>query len=212
MNTADIQQGTQEWIDARLGNVTASRIHCVTAKPRRKGQTESTTRANYMSQLAVEILTGKSAEESFENWNMQRGIRLEPEARSEYELRVSEIVTTAGFIKHPLIARAGCSPDALVGSKGLAQFKCPILRVHGEYVKSAKIKKVPAEYYPQVQFELACTWREWNDFVSYNDRFPEHNQLVIVRAERDEPYIKELEAAVVEFNAEVDELVKEWGA
>jgi predicted phage-related endonuclease len=212
MNTEEIQQGTQDWIDARLGKVTASRIHCVMAKPRRKGQTESTTRANYMAQLAIEILTGKSAEDGYENWNMQRGIKLEPEARSEYELRVSEIVTTAGFIEHPRIARAGCSPDALVGSKGLAQFKCPIPRVHGEYVKLAKIKKVPPEYYPQVQFELACTGRERNDFVSYNDRFPEHNQLVIVRAERDEPYIKELEAAVIEFNAEVDELVKEWGA
>lgn len=210
MNPAELEQGTQEWLDARLGNVTASRISAVLAKPRSKGQTESTTRRNYMAQIACEILTGKSAEVEFESWHTRRGKELEPEARIEYELTSGLTVATVGFVRHPTIPRFGCSPDAFVGEMGMAQFKCPIPAVHFDYIKSAKLKVVPAEYYAQVQCELACNpEREWNDFVSYNKQMPEHLQLVVIRAFRDEPYIREMEAAVVEFNREVDEMIGE---
>jgi hypothetical protein len=214
MNSRDVVQGTEAWMEARLGKVTASRIRAVMAKPRSKGQDESSTRRNYMSQLALEIVTGKSREPQFENWHMQRGIKLEPEARSEYELRLKgkEMVLTAGFFEHPRIPRFGCSPDAIVGEKGMAQFKCPIWAVHYDYRQAAKKNIVPAEYRPQVQCELACLPdKEYNDFVSYNPDFPESSQLVIVRAYRDEAYIREIESAVIAFNQEVDEMVAELG-
>jgi hypothetical protein len=208
MDSTQVQQGSEAWREARLGKVTASRIRSVMAKPKKKGEAESTTRRNYISQLALEIVTGKSKESQFQSWDMQRGIKLEPEARSEYELRVKEMVLTAGFYEHPTIPRFGASPDALVGEKGLAQFKCPIWAVHYEYRTAAKKGLVPAEYYPQVQCELAVMPnREWNDFVSYNEDYPENSQLIVIRAHRDEALIKDIESAVLAFNSEVDEMV-----
>lgn len=207
---AEVEQNTPEWVQIRLGKVTASNVHKVLAKPKKRGQTESTTRRNYISQLAIEILTGKSAEPQIGNWYMEQGTKLEPMARAEYELQVSEMVLTAGFIEHPRLLRAGCSPDALVGDKGLAQFKCPILAIHFEYFRSAKIGKVPPQHYPQMQFELACCAdREWNDFVSFNPQYPADRRRVVIRADRDEPYIKDMESEVMAFNQEVDEMVAE---
>jgi hypothetical protein len=206
MDASQVEQGTQAWIDAKLGKVSASNLHKVLAKPKGRGQTESTTRRNYMSQLAIERVTGKSAEPKIQTWHMDRGIQLEPKARAEYEIRVSDMVLTAGFIEHVRIPNAGCSPDALVGDVGLAQFKCPILAIHYDYIKAAKIGKVPTDYYPQVQFEMACTGREWNDFVSYNEQYPPEKRLVIIRSERDDTYIKEIEAEVLQFNQEVEEM------
>lgn len=208
MNSADLEQGTQEWLQARVGNVTASRISAVMAAPKKRGESEAVTRRNYKAQLVCERLTGRSAEIEFENWHTRRGTELEPEARIEYELREdSGDLRTVGFVKHPTIPYFGCSPDALVGDRGLAQFKCPIPAVHLDYLKARTLKVVPADYFPQVQCELAVTGREWNDFVSYNKQMPDHLQLIVVRAYRDEQFISDMEAAVIQFNQEVDAMI-----
>lgn len=214
MNPHELDQETQkqEWLDARLGKVTASRVADVLAKPRSKGQGMATSRRNYMAQLACELLTGKSAEGEeggYKNWHMERGTRLEPEARIEYELKFDVEVQKVGFVAHPRIPRFGCSPDAYVGKKGMAQFKAPIPAIHFEFIKYAKLKTVPPDYFPQLQAELACNPdREWDDLVSYNKSMPEHLQLVVIRAYRDEQFIKDLEAAVLSFNREVDEMIE----
>ena len=55
---------------------------------------------------------------------------------------------------------------------------------------------------------MACTAREWCDFVSFDPRIPGEASLFIRRIERDEGYISELEAAVLEFIGEVDATVE----
>lgn len=207
MEPSELEQRSDEWAKYKLGKVSASNINRVLAKPKKRNQEESTTRGNYISQLAIEILTGKSAERQFTNYNLERGTQLEPRARAAYELQSSEMVLTAGFIDHPRIPRFGCSPDGMVGDKGLCQIKCPILRIHYEYFKLAKIEKVPTEYFAQMQCELACTGREWNDFCSYNEEYPPEHRIVVTRLFRDDPFIKDMEAAVIAFNQEVDEMV-----
>ena len=209
MDNTEVIQGTQQWKDARLGFVTASRIAAVIAKPTTKGETEARTRGNYRLQLFCERTTGKAADFELDNlWQIKRGKKLEPDARMEYDLRCMDgVVKTVGFVEHPTIPNFGCSPDALVGDKGMAQFKCPIPRVHEEYLKLAKKGQIPSEYYKQVQCELAVTGREWSDFVSYCPEWPEPMQLSIVRVPRDESLILQIEAAVVFFNAEIDEMI-----
>ena len=209
MSTApiDMEQGSPEYVAWRIGKATASRIADILAKPR-SGQKVSTTRRNYMAQLVCEILTNKSAEREFMTRDMQRGIELEPRARVEYEMLRGVTVRKAGFIDHPAIQRCGCSPDGLVGDDGLVQFKCPIPAIHFDYIESSKLKTAPAEYFPQLQFELACTGRKWNDFVSYNEQMPEHLQLVVIRVEREDKYIAEVEDAVRQFLRDVDEQIE----
>ena len=53
-------------------------------------------------------------------------------------------------------------------------------------------------------WQMACTDREWCDFVSFDPRLPGHLQLFVVRFKRDEPRIVEIEAEVEAFLKEVD--------
>lgn len=199
---ADIEQRTPEWLNARAGHVTATGINDVMTKPR-KGQKESSVRKAYMARLISERLTGKSLEEDKGNyWDIKRGIELESTVRSEYDLRTGSAVETAGFVKHPKLAWAGCSPDGYVGKVGLVQLKAPRRHVHLDWLEN---RVVPAEHKNQMLFELAChPDREWNDFVSYVDDLPPKFQLLIVRLRRDEAKIAEIETAVAEFNSEIE--------
>ena len=199
------EQGSAAWYEARAGHVTASRIKDVMAKPR-KGQKESAARKAYMAQLICERLIGKSLEEergSF--YDIKRGKDLESVARVEYEMSRGVVVDTAGFVKHPTLPMAGCSPDGLIGKEGLCQLKAPRRHIHLDWIMAGV---VPSDHKEQMLFELAChPERQWNDFVSYVEDLPPHLGLFIVRQPRDDVKIAEIEAAVAKFNAEIDEII-----
>jgi len=63
---------------------------------------------------------------------------------------------------------------------------------------------MPSKYMPQVQWQMACANRLWNDFVSFDPRAPEGLQLFVTRIERDDKYIAELEAEVNKFLEELE--------
>ena len=203
VNSADCEQGTPQWRDMRSGKITASRISDVLTQPR-KGQKESVVRSNYRAQLVCEILTGKAVQDEFQSYDMKRGIELEPYARAEYEIRRKTVVEKVGFVSHPSIARAGASPDGLIGTDGLCQFKCVKTAKHLDWIMAGM---VPTEHRGQMYFEMACTGRQWSDFVSYEPNLPDQHQLFIVRLKRDDAEIAEIENEVRKFNAEIDEII-----
>lgn len=195
-----MEQRTDEWFAARLGKVTASRINDVVAKTKTG---YSASRANYMSQLVVERMTNKQAE-SFSNAAMQWGTETEPLARAAYEAHTDLLVDETGLVDHPTISMSGASPDGLVGDDGLIEIKCPNTATHIETLLS---NKFDSRYYNQMQWQMACTGRQWCDFVSFDPRMPDDLQLFIFRVERDEHYIKDIESEVTEFLKEVDSKV-----
>lgn len=201
-----IIQGSPEWFLQRLGKVTASRLADVMAKIKTG---EAAARANYRAELVAERLTGKSAE-GFTNASMKWGTECEPLARAAYEADTGLMVSEVGMVPHPRIAMTGASPDGLVGSDGLIEIKCPETKSHIATILS---KSVPSQYIPQVQWQMACTGRAWNDFVSFDPRMPADMQLYVQRVYRDEAlisvYEKEVEAFLAEVAATVDQLV-EW--
>lgn len=207
MSTADLMQGTEEWLAARIGKITASRIGDVMAKG--KGGKPSTTRANYLADLVCERTTNDPTPDVFQNWHTKRGTELEPDARNEYEIKRNVTVRTAGLVIHPQFPFSGASPDGLIGDDGLVQFKCPIPAVHLEWLTS---RRVPSEHIAQMQWEMACTGAKWSDFVSYCPRFPEHRQLFVKRLLRDDALIAEIAAAVVQFNAEIEREIEKLNA
>lgn len=192
-----IQQGTDEWRQQRLGKVTASRIADMMAKTKSGW---GASRGNYMAQIIAERLTG-IAPDNYTNAAMQWGTETEPLARAAYEFMTDIAVTEIGFVDHLTIAMAGASPDGLAGADGLVEIKCPLTATHIETLLSGA---VPGKYRKQMQFQMACTGRAWCDFVSFDPRMPEDMQLFITRLHRDDDEIAEIEAAVVEFLAEVD--------
>src|SRR5207253_7226161 len=109
-------------------------------------------------------------------------------------------VRQVAFVPHHDIADAGCSPDGLVGDDGLVEIKCPNTATH---IETLIAKSVPTKYVTQIQFQLACTGREWCDFVSYDPRMPEAMQFFCVRVHRVPEIIEELEKEVITFLNEV---------
>lgn len=200
MKVVDCVQGDGTWIQSRLGHLTASRIS--EALTKLKGGGESATRRNLVIDLAVERITGE-ATDHYVSAPMQRGLLLEPAAIFGYEQRMGVEVERVGFVLHPTIEMAGCSPDGIVGD-GIVQAKCPLPRTHATYLLG---EVVPSEYIPQCMWELACTGKAWCDFVSYCPDFPEPLDLFICRLERDDTGIAGMEAEAVRFLAEVENTV-----
>jgi len=202
-----MDQRTDEWYQARLSKVTASRMSDVLAKTKTG---YSISRQNYLVQLVTERLTGQKADSFFMNQAMQDGVDREPIARKLYEASNDIIVTEVGFYDHPRIAMSGASPDGvlpelLVFGIGLVEIKCPIETTHTNTLMS---KKVPSKYIPQIQWQMACVPNaKFCDFISYNPNFPPEMQLFVSRVEKDLQYVLELEAEVEQFLKEVDEAI-----
>lgn len=201
----DIIQRSDDWFAVRLGKVTASRVADVVAKTKTGW---GASRANYKAQLVCERLTG-FVEPSYTNAAMQWGIDKEDEARAAYQIHALCEVAEIGFIDHPHIEMAGCSPDGLVGADGLVEVKCPMSAAHIETLLG---QSVPAKYICQVQWQMACADRAWCDFVSYDPRLPDAMRLFVERVHRDDVLIKSLEQDVSDFLAEVDATVAELRA
>jgi len=192
-----MEQRSSEWFSARLGKVTASRVADIVSKTK---SGYSTSRANYMAELIVERLTGKAADH-YQTAAMAWGTNTEPMALSSYEEHTGGLVEEVGFVPHPSIAMSGASPDGLVKDDGLVEIKCPNTATHIETVLG---QEAPAKYLPQMQWQMACTGRDFCDFVSFDPRLPDDMQLFIRTVRRDVEMIKNLEEEVSKFLVEMD--------
>ena len=155
-----------------------------------------------MLNLIAERLSGIS-QNGYVNAAMEWGIENEPHARNAYEMETGNLVTEIGFVE--LNEYVGCSPDGLIGDDGMVEIKCPNTSTHIEYILDGR---VPPEYVLQIQTQLWVANRHWNDFVSFDPRVP-CRSLFIVRAERDESKIAEIQDAVDVFVKEMNELERQ---
>tara|TARA_R100001594_G_scaffold26167_4_gene50879 strand:- start:470 stop:1099 length:630 start_codon:yes stop_codon:yes gene_type:complete len=197
---AQLTQGSPEWHQARLGKVTASRISDVAAKIKTGW---GASRSKYMGELIAENLTHEPTP-SYTNAAMQHGTDTESQAAAAYAFYTDAELELVGFVDHPKIEQAGCSPDRLIGKDGLVEIKCPQTSTHIDTLLGGSI---PKKYIDQMYWQMACTRREWCDFVSFDPRMPPETQLFIQRIERDKERIKELEEMVVEFLFEMNEKI-----
>lgn len=186
-------QRTDEWIKARLGYLTASGMSNLT-------KTDGATRANYRAQLITERLTGLPYE-GYVSAEMTRGADLEAGAKHAYSEYYNLPVVDVGFVLHPKIKWFGASPDGLIGKDGLVEVKCPNTATHLTYWTE---RKVPAKYQPQMLAQLACTGRQWCDFVSFDPRLPEDMALFCTRFTPSADEILDVERRAQEFLIEVE--------
>lgn len=196
----NILQRSDDWHSERCGKVTASRVKDLNTKPS-KGKA-----LNALGLIILaERLTGVQ-KEIFTNTAMQWGIDNEPHAIAAYENETGNFVVGTGLIDHPFIEMFGASPDGLVNDDGQIEVKCPDTTTH---LNTLLTKQVPGEYIPQITSQLACTRREWCDFVSYDSRLPEGLQIIIIRVYAKDLDIKGLEENVRQFNKQIDEAMEE---
>lgn len=195
-----IEQGTQEWLELRLGKVTASKFIEVMTNGR--GGKPSATAKSYMIKLVAEILRGQPMP-FFENDAMRWGTETEPQARAMYELKNDVDVKEVAFVE--LNEFVGVSPDGLVGDEGLLEIKCP--NTETQIKRFLDGVGLPKEYEAQVQGQLWVTGREWCDFVSFDPRIDVEASYIQTRVYRDEEYIAKLEEKVTAFVEEMKEMI-----
>ena len=191
------KQGSQEWLDARLGMLTGSRLAGALAKTKLGW---SASRSKVMFELLAEQLTGLS-DDVYVNKEMQWGRDYEADARRMYEVTTGNMVTECGLIEHPTIKGLGASPDGLIDNDGLLEIKCPKTTTHLQYIFSAV---VPEAYLLQMDLQMICTQRKWCDFDSYDPRMKLEDQMsFIIRYEPSAEHLKSVEDQCVVFLAEL---------
>lgn len=198
----DCEQGTDEWLLARLGRASASQFNAVLAKARNPSD-EASTRRNYRVTVALERVTGQPLPH-YRSEHMDWGHDTEDLARTSYMISTGNIVDQIGFAQHDVMM-AGASPDGLIGTDGGIEIKC---KVPANHLESLRLRRMPGEHRAQVQGNLWIFEREWWDYVSFDPRFPNNAQLMIDRVYRDDAYIKYLETEVTQFLEEVAEDVE----
>lgn len=196
-------QGSPEWLAARCGKVTASEFSAVMAKSK-----EAVMRSKYLRRLAAERLTGKPMETyATGSWakNLERGHEQEPYARMAYEERTGLIVNEVGLIDHATL-KVACSPDGLIGDDGGAEIKSVIPTTQLETILAGAY---PTTHKAQVQGSLWVTGRKWWDFCSFSPDMPEKHRLYVFRVNRDDEYIKTIEAEVLTFLADMEKILEQ---
>ena len=193
MEVIDCEQGSDAWLEAKMGMVSSSHFSDVLNK--------KTGRTLYMRKVAGEILTG-AREESFFNKNMENGVEMEVSAREYYEKINGIFVNQVGFIKRD--DWVGTSPDGLVGDDGMIEIKCVIPSTHINNIMTDKMQTI---YTPQVQGQLWVAEKSWCDWISYCPAIKDRPYFC-VRVERDEKYIKDLSEAVDKFVKELQEMIE----
>lgn len=219
MRIVKCQQGTAEWLDARHGLITASRLVDVMnynqpslAQAKEAGfktagealaagilGKESAARESYRTSLVAERLTGRT-EEHFVSNEMMWGTEQEVYARAAYEMAEDVLLDRVGFVLHPTQDFSGASPDALRGKDGSVEFKCPKTTTHLRWMRAGV---VPEEHQPQMQWVMACCEREWCDFMSFDPRLPPGLRCFMRRLMRDELVIARMEAEVQKLEDEI---------
>lgn len=197
--TENIEQRSPEWFAARCGSLGASQIADAVATLK-DNKTPAATSANLVAKMVIERLTGVQ-EDRFKSGPMQWGIDNEEGARRAYEWDTGDFVIEAGLYKHPTITGSHASPDGLVDDDGLIEIKCPNSATH---ITTLKTGTIATQYVYQMQWQMACTGRQWCDFVSFDPRFPENLQLFVKRFKRDDNLLSELEDKVLAFLTRVD--------
>lgn len=197
----DIQQGSPEWDDIRLGRITGSGVSALMSDPRSKAAKEvgelSDSANKYILDKVSECYLGYGAEK-YDLKQFEWGHTYEPEARTYYEVDKGVIAIEVGFAEYT--DYIGVSPDSLVGDDGGLEIKCPYNNsVHLKYleIKDADdLMKTEKGYYWQIVMAMWVTGRQWWDFVSYDPRMSGKFRFHCIRVERDEEQIKEVEYRV----------------
>ena len=157
----ELEQGTDEWLQARCGIVTASTMrNLVTASGK---PADNDTSRGFIRQLATERIIGVP-EYTHPTRPMMRGTMLEPFARDLYAEHYAP-VEEVGFIRLDTDEYSlGYSPDGVIGHDGLLEIKSPGPK---EHLRTILADAVPSVYVWQVQVGLYVTGRSWLDFISY---------------------------------------------
>ena len=197
----DVDQRDEEWYNLRRGKITASNAHRLLTPAKF---------STFKWELLAETLTEHPVPDTRVGDAAQRGIDLEDIAIEEYvKLELYDCdYYKMGFcisLDYPI---CGASPDLVVGDKGLAEFKCPNSENHLKYMTNG----AKGEIIAQMQFQMWIIEREFNDFVTFDDRFRDRKLEIYTRHyKRDDDMIEIFKAKATEMSEFIEEFRMEHG-
>jgi predicted phage-related endonuclease len=199
MKNIACQQGSEEWLAARKGKITGSRFK--DARDRLKNGNPTAKCALYAMDVARERCGGK-ASEVYQNAAMRFGSEQEPLARQAYERATGNVVFEVGFIADES-GYFGLSPDGLIDDDGVLEIKT---LVSSDTLFKAVVDGDISEYRDQINGYLWMLGRQWVDLVLWAPDLADLGlAMTVIRIERDEDAIAELETDLVKFLALVRE-------
>lgn len=166
----ELVQGSDEWLQARCGLLTASEMKLILT-PTLKIANNDKERA-HLFELAAQRVT-RHVEPSYSSDDMLRGQFDEIEARLLYAEHFAP-VEEMGFITNDKWGfTLGYSPDGMVGDDGLIECKSRRQKYQMEtVVKCVRDQITPEEFVLQVQTGLLVSERQWVDVLSYSAGMP----------------------------------------
>lgn len=194
-------QQSDGWFSARKGVITGSRFKDCRSKLKTGKFSQDCIK--YAQDVARERCGG-SVLDKFQNQSMKIGTEQEPLARSYYESVTGNVVLEVGFVTTD-DGRFGCSPDGLIGNDGVLEIKT---MVSSQTLFTAVGDGDISAYRDQCLGYLWLMGRKWVDLVLWAPDLEEiGRQITIIRIERDEDAIAELEADLMEFERMVNGMV-----
>lgn len=160
-NHTELEQGSDAWLAARRGIVTASVIGALIT-PTLKVADNETSRGLTLT-LTAERITGH-VEPVFVSPAMLRGQMDEPLARAWYAEHHEPVTETGFMVEDKWGFPIGYSPDGLVGDDGLIEIKSRDPKIH---LKTILADEPPRENLAQMQTGMLVTGRRWCDYVSW---------------------------------------------
>lgn len=201
---SDLVQGTEEWLAARRGIVTASVVGQFITPKTVKPASNDYSRALTML-LVAERITGWS-DPVYVTADMERGHLDEPIARAAYAQWAKVDVDEVGFMVRDETAwKLGYSPDGLVGDDGLIEIKSRRAKAQ---VATVIADEVPLANMAQIQAGMLVSGRAWCDYVSFAGGLP----LYVKRVHFDERWADAITDAVIEFEATAARMVESFAA
>jgi hypothetical protein len=191
-----VEQGSPEWFELRVGKVTGGSL----------GRVVKSEWLTYVDQIVSELLTGVSDEDNtFESFDTIRGKELEPLARAEYVRLTGNEIEVFGFVQPDQMPFFGFSPDGFtLDGTGAIEIKSPRPKKHCTYIRQDKF---PTEHLAQGLSAFICSHRvQWVDFISYCPDLTDC-PIWIKRMTRDEmqPEIEKYIEAVLKFEQAVQD-------
>lgn len=159
----ELDQGSDKWLDARCGLVTASVVGLLITTKTLKVADNDTSRGLTMK-LAAERITNH-VEPSATSRAMERGTLDEPYARAAYSEHHAPATELGFMVRDFGNFKIGFSPDGLVGEDGLIEIKSRDQKIQ---LRTVLANEVPAENMAQIQCGLLVSGRAWCDYVSYS--------------------------------------------
>ncbi|RUQ06713.1 hypothetical protein D8M34_06750 [Microbacterium sp. HSID17254] len=198
---AELEQGSESWLAARCGLLTASTLGKLITPTTLKVADNETSRGLTL-QLAAERITGH-VDYVYPTADMQRGTDDEPFARDIYAEHFAPVEQVGFMVRDFGSYRIGYSPDGLVGEDGLIEIKS---RRPKEHLKTVLKGLPPLENVAQVQAGMLVSGREYCDYISYSAGLP----LWVKRVHPEQRWIDAIHAAAETFEINVTNIVNNF--